>query len=71
MKVHHLAITDSFDNGFEEWIVFECREDNKDYLLKSLPSLQEANKWIDKNFMRLDSKYSKNPDDYHAYVRKQ
>jgi hypothetical protein len=40
-------------------------------LLKSLPSLQEANKWINKNFMRLDNTYSKNPEDYHAYVRKQ
>jgi hypothetical protein len=45
-------------------IVCEWREDNKDYFIKSLPSLQEANKWINKNFMRLDNTYSKNPDDF-------
>lgn len=69
-EIHLLAITDSFDNGFEEWIVFECREDNKDYFLKSLPSLEKANEWIDSNYLKLNDKYSRYPEDYNAYVRR-
>lgn len=69
-KIHHLAIVDCFDNGYEEWIVCECKDDNIDYEIKSLPSLQKANEWIDRNYFKLDNKYSKNPEDYGAYTKK-